>query len=46
VNGKQHGKGIYITVDGKRREGEWVEGKRIKWTGAGEGDEHGDENVK
>jgi hypothetical protein len=30
-NGKQHGKGTYITPSGDRREGEWSEGKRIRW---------------
>jgi hypothetical protein len=33
MNGKQHGKGLYTTNDGKTREGEWKEGKRVRWIG-------------
>jgi hypothetical protein len=29
--GKQHGNGTYITGKGEAREGEWKEGKRIRW---------------
>jgi ferric-dicitrate binding protein FerR (iron transport regulator) len=29
-NGKQHGKGVYVTANGTQREGEWKDGKRIK----------------
>ena len=29
--GKQHGKGLYTNVKGVSREGEWENGKRIKW---------------
>jgi hypothetical protein len=31
LNGKQHGKGVYITPNGQRKEGEWRDGKRVKW---------------
>ena len=31
-DGKQHGRGILIFADGKRREGEWRDGRRIRWT--------------
>jgi len=31
MNGKQHGKGVYITPNGHRKEGEWKEGKRVRW---------------
>jgi hypothetical protein len=36
-NGKQHGVGIlYSSVDGQKRQGEWVSGKRIRWISAPE----------
>ena len=31
ANGKQHGKGTFISPLGHTREGVWEEGKRIKW---------------
>jgi hypothetical protein len=31
MNGKQHGKGVYITANGQEKEGEWKEGKRVRW---------------
>ena len=31
MNGKQHGKGTYTNAEGVKREGEWVEGRRVKW---------------
>lgn len=31
VNGKQHGRGMYIHPNGEKKEGEWKEGKRIHW---------------
>lgn len=31
-NGKQHGTGVlYNTNDDSKRQGEWVEGKRLRW---------------
>ena len=30
-NGKQHGHGVYIGSNGIEKEGEWYEGKRVKW---------------
>jgi len=33
ANGRQHGKGVYIGSQGVEKEGEWSEGKRIKWYG-------------
>lgn len=30
-NGKQHGRGLYIETNGRVREGEWKEGKIVKW---------------
>ena len=29
--GKQHGVGVYISPNGKRREGEWNQGKLTHW---------------
>lgn len=29
--GKQHGKGVMISIMGDKREGEWVDGRRIRW---------------
>lgn len=29
--GKQHGKGIYVGSSKVEKEGEWVDGKRVKW---------------
>ena len=29
MNGKQHGKGVSINTKGERKEGEWVEGKKV-----------------
>ena len=29
--GKQHGIGTYISKDGMQKEGEWQNGKKIKW---------------
>jgi hypothetical protein len=31
LNGKQHGKGTYVSAKGDSREGEWREGKRERW---------------
>jgi hypothetical protein len=31
LNGKQHGRGIYRGSNGTEREGEWQEGKKLKW---------------
>ncbi|KAL4508042.1 hypothetical protein ABPG72_021415 [Tetrahymena utriculariae] len=31
ANGRQHGKGIYIGSQGIEKEGEWCDGKRVKW---------------
>jgi len=36
VNGKQHGKGAYVTSAGQEKYGEWKDGKRIRWIGRGE----------
>ena len=46
ANGKQHGVGFYISVDGKEKQGEWKEGKRVKWLNALDdgGDKKQDEN--
>lgn len=30
-NGKQHGQGCYIAINGDRKEGQWENGTRIKW---------------
>jgi len=30
-NGKQHGKGMYINAKGEEKQGEWQDGKRLKW---------------
>lgn len=30
--GKEHGKGTFISKSGLYREGEWYKGQRIKWT--------------
>ena len=30
-NGKQHGRGSYTTAKGEVREGEWEEGRRLRW---------------
>ena len=36
-SGKQHGLGIiYNTIDGSKKQGEWVQGKRLKWVTANE----------
>jgi hypothetical protein len=32
-NGKQHGQGVYIQNEVEKR-GEWIEGKRVRWTDA------------
>ena len=29
--GKQHGKGIYTNAEGISKEGEWSEGKKVRW---------------
>ena len=34
-NGKQHGKGTYTASNGHEKEGEWEEGKRVKWISVG-----------
>jgi MORN repeat len=31
--GKQHGSGAYYAVNGEKREGEWSDGRRLKWIG-------------
>jgi len=31
LNGKQHGKGLYISRNGEMKEGLWENGKKIKW---------------
>jgi len=31
LNGKQHGEGVYINAQGKEKQGEWSDGKRIRW---------------
>ena len=31
ANGKLHGKGTYVSPNGEQSEGEWCEGKRIRW---------------
>ena len=36
-DGKQHGKGFYSNNNGKEKEGEWVDGKRIRWIDEEEG---------
>jgi hypothetical protein len=33
MNGKQHGKGMYVTSQGVEKYGEWKEGKRYRWIG-------------
>ena len=43
-NGKQHGLGIWISAEGgnlgsgqhQKRQGEWVNGKRVRWINSGE----------
>jgi hypothetical protein len=30
-NGKQHGLGVFISVEGKRKLGVWEDGKKLKW---------------
>ena len=30
-NDKQNGKGVYVSADGQKREGEWKDGKKIRW---------------
>jgi hypothetical protein len=32
INGKEHGKGTFFSKSGLFREGEWLNGKRVKWT--------------
>ncbi len=34
-DGKQHGRGVFITAAGKKREAEWGEGKRLRWVHGG-----------
>ena len=29
---RQHGQGVYTKADGARYEGEWKEGKKVRWT--------------
>jgi len=31
LNGKQHGEGTFIAVNGQSRDGLWQGGKRTKW---------------
>jgi len=44
VNGKQHGRGIYVANNGVEREGEWIEGKRTKWLSGTDNDDGGNAN--
>lgn len=30
-NNKMHGVGYFIGPDGKKKKGEWIDGKRIQW---------------
>lgn len=37
MNGKQHGRGIFVNSKGVERLSEWAEGKRIRWLKKKEG---------
>ena len=34
-DGKQHGKGTYISKEGQSRKGEWANGHKVRWVGPG-----------
>jgi hypothetical protein len=42
-NGKQHGTGTYHTSKGEVKQGEWKEGKRVRWIGGKGGDDKNDD---
>ncbi len=31
MNGKQDGRGVYISHNGEEKQGEWKDGKRVRW---------------
>ena len=33
--GKQHGTGTYVTAGGEKRQGEWTDGRRVRWLDEG-----------